>query len=88
MLTGSPGEIAKQLIEAGVRLLQYRDKQASARELLANSRVIAATAAAANCPFFVNDRPDVAYLSCADGVHVGQEDLGVEQAREVVGPER
>ena len=87
MLTGPPGEIARQLIEAGVRLLQYRDKQASARELLANSRAIAATAAA-NCPFFVNDRPDVAYLSCADGVHVGQEDLGVEQAREVVGPER
>lgn len=88
MLTGSPGEIAKQLIEAGVRLLQYRDKQASARELLENSRAIAATAAAANCPFFVNDRPDVAYLSGAAGVHVGQEDLGVEQAREVVGPER
>jgi thiamine-phosphate pyrophosphorylase len=88
MLTEPAGEIAQKLIDAGVRLLQYRDKQASARELLERARAIAATARAANCAFFVNDRPDVAVLAGADGVHVGQEDLGVEQAREVVGPER
>jgi len=88
MLTEPAGEIAKKLMDAGVRLLQYRDKHASARELLANSRTIAANARAANCSFFVNDRPDIAYLSGADGVHVGQEDLGVEQAREVIGGER
>ena len=88
MLTEPGGEIAKKLIEAGVRLLQYRDKRASARELWSDSRVISATARAAICTFFVNDRPDIAFLAGADGVHVGQEDLGVEQAREVVGPER
>jgi len=88
MLTEPIGETSRKLIDAGVRLLQYRDKQASARELLSNSRTIAATARAAKCTFFVNDRPDIAYLSGADGVHVGQEDLGVEQAREVVGPDR
>ena len=88
MLTEPIGETSRKLIDAGVRLLQYRDKQASARELLSNSRTIAATARAAKCAFFVNDRPDIAYLSGADGVHVGQEDLGVEQAREVVGPDR
>jgi len=38
--------------------------------------------------FFVNDRPDVAFLSGAKGVHVGQDDLDVEQARRVVGGER
>ena len=38
--------------------------------------------------FFVNDRPDLAYLAGADGVHVGQEDLSVEQARTIVGPDR
>ena len=53
-----------------------------------DSRAIAGAARAANCAFFVNDRPDVAWLAGADGVHVGQEDLEVEQAREVVGPER
>jgi len=88
MLTEPAGEIAEKLIQAGVRLLQYRDKRASARELLSNSRTIAATARAANCTFLVNDRPDIAYLAGADGVHVGQEDLGVEQAREVIGAER
>jgi thiamine-phosphate pyrophosphorylase len=36
---------------------------------------------------FVNDRPDVAVLAGADGVHIGQEDLGIEQTRTVVGPD-
>jgi len=88
MLTEPAGETAQKLINAGVQLLQYRDKRASARELLSSSRTIAAAARAAKCTFFVNDRPDIAYLSGADGVHVGQEDLGVGQAREVVGPDR
>ncbi len=88
MLAEPPGETAQKLLAAGVRLLQYRNKQASARELLNDSRAIAGAARAANCAFFVNDRPDVAWLANADGVHVGQEDLEVAQAREVVGPER
>jgi thiamine-phosphate pyrophosphorylase len=88
MLTEPAGETAQKLIEAGVRLLQYRHKQACARELLSNSRTIAKAARNAKCAFFVNDRPDVAYLAGADGVHVGQEDLGAEQARQLLGPER
>ncbi len=88
MLTEPPGETAKKLIAAGVRLLQYRNKQAAARELWNDSRVIADSAREAQCAFIVNDRPDVAWLAGADGVHVGQEDLEVTQAREVVGPER
>jgi len=88
MLTEPARDTAKKLIEAGVRLLQYRNKKASARELWTESRAIAEVAYAANCVFFVNDRPDVAYLAGASGVHVGQEDLGAEQARAVVGTER
>ncbi len=88
MLTEPAGETAKKLMDAGVRLLQYRDKRAAARELWSESRALAAAARAANCVFFVNDRPDVAYLAGADGVHVGQEDLEVEQARSVIGAER
>jgi thiamine-phosphate pyrophosphorylase len=38
--------------------------------------------------FFVNDRPDLAWLAGADGVHVGQDDLSVEQARTIIGPDR
>lgn len=88
MLTEPAGDTAKKLIAAGVRLLQYRNKKAGARELLDESRGIAGIARETGCYFFVNDRPDVAYLVGASGVHVGQEDLGAEQARALVGPEQ
>lgn len=88
MLTQPAGETAKKLIDAGVQLLQYRDKKAVAREFWSKSREIAEVARKAGCSFFVNDRPDIAYLAGANGVHVGQEDLDAEQARAVVGPER
>jgi len=76
------------MLAAGVRLLQYRDKQANARELLERSRDIAEAAAPQGALFFVNDRPDVAHLAGASGVHVGQHDLNPEQARAVIGPEK
>jgi|SRR6516165_1878301 thiamine-phosphate pyrophosphorylase len=88
LVTEPVGDTAKKLLDAGVRLLQYRNKSAAAGKLFAEASVIAALARAAGTVFFVNDRPDVAYLAGADGVHVGQDDLNVEQARAVVGPER
>ena len=84
----SEKECAQKMLAAGVRLLQYRDKQASARELLEKSRDIAEAAAPQGALFFVNDRPDVAHLAGASGVHVGQHDLSAEQARAVIGPEK
>ena len=88
MLTEPARDTAKKLMQAGVQLLQYRNKKAAAREVWMESRAIAEVARAANGSFFVNDRPDVAYLSGAAGVHVGQEDLSAEQARAVIGPDR
>src|SRR5882762_5512028 len=88
MLTEPAGHTAQKLMDAGVKLLQYRAKNAAARELWNESRAIAEAAQRAKCIFVVNDRPDVAYLAGADGVHVGQDDLGVEQARRVIGPDR
>jgi thiamine-phosphate pyrophosphorylase len=80
-------EIARKLIGAGVKMLQYRAKNVPAKEMLASARELAGLARSAGARFFVNDRPDVAYLSKAHGVHVGQDDLDVEEARAVVGPE-
>jgi thiamine-phosphate pyrophosphorylase len=80
--------VAKQLLDAGVRLLQYRGKSVGAREMLETSQQLAAMAHKQHATFFVNDRPDVAWLAGADGVHVGQDDLGVEQARSLVGEGR
>jgi thiamine-phosphate pyrophosphorylase len=87
LMTGSIEDTAEKLIEAGVLALQYRNKKGSAREVLAIARRLAGVVRPRGVSFFVNDRADIAQLSGASGVHVGQEDLGVEQARAVIGAE-
>jgi thiamine-phosphate pyrophosphorylase len=78
-------ECAKSLVDAGVRLIQYRNKRASGRELFETSCDLVEYLNPAGVQFIVNDRADVAALAGARGVHVGQDDLGVEQARVVMG---
>jgi thiamine-phosphate pyrophosphorylase len=85
LLTHPEIEMAKSLTVAGVRLLQYRNKQAGARELFEKSRALAEELLPLQVTFLVNDRADVAALAGASGVHVGQDDLGVEAARRLVG---
>jgi thiamine-phosphate pyrophosphorylase len=85
LLTVPETECADKLAAAGVRLLQYRNKRASARELLASSKRLSLLLIPQGVTFVVNDRADVALAAEANGVHVGQEDLGVEAARSVVG---
>jgi len=80
-------ELARKLIASGVEVLQYRAKNVPAKEMLSRARELAAVARRAGARFFVNDRPDMAYLAGAHGVHVGQDDLGVEEARVLVGPD-
>lgn len=79
---------AQELADAGVRLMQYRNKATSARALLEVSRGLAERLVPQDVLFFVNDRPDVAELAGASGAHVGQEDLSVEHSRAIVGPKR
>jgi thiamine-phosphate pyrophosphorylase len=81
-------EFAEQLIDAGVRVLQYRDKNGTAAAMLETSQALARITNEAGVRFFVNDRPDIAFLANATGVHVGQDDLSVAQARAIVGPQR
>jgi thiamine-phosphate pyrophosphorylase len=88
LLTVPETECASQLADAGVRLLQYRNKAASSRELLASSQRLSDVLARRTVTFVVNDRADIAALALASGVHVGQEDLGVEEVRGIVGPNR
>ena len=87
LMTGSIEDTTEKLIEAGVLALQYRNKKGGAREVLATARRLAGLVRPRGVSFFVNDRADIAQLSGAGGVHVGQEDLGVEQARAVMGAE-
>ena len=78
-------ESAQELVAAGVRLLQYRNKRASARQLFESSKRLASLLIPQGVTFVVNDRADVASAAEASGVHVGQEDLEAGAARAVVG---
>jgi thiamine-phosphate pyrophosphorylase len=86
LLTVPETECAEKLVAAGVRLLQYRNKRASTRELFESSRQLSSLLIPQGVTFVVNDRADVAAVAEASGVHVGQEDLGVEATRSVIGP--
>jgi thiamine-phosphate pyrophosphorylase len=81
-------QCATELAQAGVRLMQYRNKSAPARELLETSRELVSVLRPFGAALLVNDRADVAALAEAHGVHVGQDDLGAEQARGIVGARR
>ena len=72
-------------LRGGARLLQLRDKTDAGGARLALAENLVARAHAAGARLIVNDRPDIARISGADGVHVGQEDLSVADARAVVG---
>lgn len=78
-------ELAQQLITGGAHLLQLRDKQLDDRELLARARLLRRLTRDTATLFIMNDRPDLAVLSQADGVHVGQEELTVKDTRAIVG---
>ena len=85
LLTVSAIECAQELAGAGVRLMQYRHKHGPAAEMLRVSKELASTLQPQGITFIVNDRPDVAAMAHASGVHVGQDDLGVEATRSLVG---
>jgi len=85
LLTVPETEWAEKLATAGVRLLQYRNKRASARELFERAKRLSSLLIPLGVTFVVNDRADVASAAEASGVHVGQEDLRAEAARLVMG---
>ncbi|HYH27427.1 MAG TPA: thiamine phosphate synthase [Actinomycetota bacterium] len=76
-----------RVLEAGVDVVQLRDKEADDAELLRAGHTFRDAAARHHALFVVNDRPDLVSSLGADGVHLGQEDLSVEEARRVLGEE-
>lgn len=78
-------ELVPELAGAGVDMIQLREKEMEAGDVIRAGRAIAAACRDANVPFIVNDRPDVAVALDADGVHVGQNDVPVDVARRIVG---
>jgi len=78
-------DLARMLARGGATLVQLRDKIHDTRAMVELARAVKA-ALPAEVPLIVNDRVDVARESGADGVHLGQEDMGVAEARAVLGP--
>jgi thiamine-phosphate pyrophosphorylase len=79
---------AKAVRDAGVQLVQYRDKDASPQTILRNAEIVRDVFVGSGCLLIMNDRADLAALARWDGVHVGQSDLSPENVRRVVGAGR
>lgn len=81
-------ETAAEAIAGGADCIQLREKDLDDGELLARARRLSALCRRRGAIFIVNDRPDIALLSDADGVHLGQTDIPVPDARRILGPDR
>ncbi len=77
--------LARDAMAGGASLIQYRDKAAAARVMLARARAIGEAIEGSGVPLIVNDRTDVTYAAGADGVHLGQDDLPPADARDMLG---
>ncbi len=77
-------EIVKAFIEGEAKIVQIRDKRRKDRDLLRIVKRLVKVCHASGVKLIVNDRVDVALLGGADGVHVGQDDLPVEEVKKLV----
>jgi len=82
-----PLAVLDAFLAGGAGLIQVRDKSPSSRDRVTLADAAVARARAAGATLIVNDRADIAKLSGAHGVHVGQEDLRVEEVRGILGAE-
>ena len=78
-------DLARLLAAGGATLVQLRDKHSETRALVETARAVKSALAPARIPLIVNDRIDVALAAQADGVHVGQDDMAVADARRLMG---
>jgi thiamine-phosphate pyrophosphorylase len=77
--------LARRVVLGGATLVQLRDKNGTTREMIARAQEIKAALASSRVPLLVNDRVDVALTAGADGVHLGQDDMAIDDARRLLG---
>ena len=80
--------VVKAALDGGVRIIQSREKSLTDREWISRARMLRKWTSEAGALLIINDRPDIAFASQADGVHLGQDELSVQDARSVLGPDR
>ncbi|UCB51749.1 MAG: thiamine phosphate synthase [Candidatus Zixiibacteriota bacterium] len=79
-------DVVRQAIEGGAQMIQYRDKDADDADFLSTASKLRAVCKNRGVPFIVNDRAEIAREVDADGVHVGQKDISINQARKILDP--
>jgi len=78
---------AEEFSAAGITLLQYRNKQGNARQMLEDARDLKRLVGS-RVKLIMNDRADLALAAAFDGLHIGQDDLSPDAARRIIGPDR
>jgi thiamine-phosphate pyrophosphorylase len=81
-------EVAQEAIEGGADCLQLREKSLDSGELLTRAKALVQLCRQHNVVSIINDRPDIALLAGADGVHVGQTDLPARDVRKLIGTQK
>ncbi|HOT12205.1 MAG TPA: thiamine phosphate synthase, partial [Polyangiaceae bacterium] len=80
------GPIVRAAIEGGATVVQLREKQCDTRDFVRYARELVEICRPARVPLLINDRVDVALAAGADGVHLGQADMSLADARRLLGP--
>ena len=78
-------EVLRELLRAGIKMLQLRAKSFAAKDFLTLAQLVRSETESHNCRLIVNDRVDIAMACNADGVHLGQDDLPLEVGRRLLG---
>lgn len=81
-------EQVKQALDGGITFLQLREKELSEEEFIKEAKEMKELAAQYKIPFVINDNIKVALEVDADGVHIGQDDMSVEEARKLLGEDK
>ncbi len=79
-------DVVREAVAGGATCVQLREKQASTRDFLEEARALSALLRAQRVPFLINDRVDIALAVGADGVHLGQQDMPIADARRLGPP--
>ena len=81
-------EYCEELLKGGAKIIQYREKSRDLKKLLAEAKSLRKLTKKYNAIFIVNDHLDIALLSEADGIHIGQDDLPIKDIRNLLGDDK
>ncbi|KPL00428.1 MAG: hypothetical protein AMJ91_04890 [candidate division Zixibacteria bacterium SM23_73_3] len=81
-------KVVCQAIDGGAQMIQYRDKESDDENFFKIAAVLKDICKEKNIPFVINDRVEITLKTDADGVHLGQEDLSIKEARRILGSEK